>query len=67
MAATHRDKGGKQTAGARSDLSPVALGPSLGLLAAQDSSGNVGEVSRAAWDVVDVRPPLSLLGHTGYR
>jgi hypothetical protein len=64
---TYRDKRREEAAGARGDLCPVSLGPLLGLLAAQDGARHVRQVLGPVRNLLDVRPLLVMLRHTGFR
>jgi hypothetical protein len=64
---TYRDKRREEAAGARGDLCPVSLGPLLGLFAPQDGARYVRQVLGPVRDLLDVRPLLVMLRHTGFR
>ena len=67
MASTHSNKRREQTAGARSDLGPVLLGPPLRLLAPQHRSRNLGQITGPVRYLLDIRHLVFMLRHTGYR
>jgi hypothetical protein len=64
---TYRDTRREKAARARSDLCPVPLGPLLGLLAPQDGARHVGQVRGPVRNLLDVRPLVVMLRHTGFR
>jgi hypothetical protein len=64
---TYRDKRREQTTRARSDLSSVALRPSLRLLAPQHRSRYFGQIPGPVRNILDIGRPILTLWHTGCR